>query len=288
MKHNRRRIEKLFQEGERIVIKETETPKTRESLAQDLLNLGVTAGMTLEVHSSLSSLGWVCGGPVAVVQALMDVVTEAGTLLMPTQTYQCCDPQNWCQPSVPKEWWPTLRDHLPAFDPQVTPAQLMGQIVETFRTWPGVIRSTHPRVSFAAWGKHAHAITAEHSLDYGLGEQSPLAKLYALDGYVLLLGVGYDRCAALHLAEYRARNPKQITERSPLLENGQRIWKTYVDRELDSNPFKDIMCDLRSEENEIERTELVGDAIARLFPMRPSVDFAVTWIEQWYDTHQGK
>jgi aminoglycoside 3-N-acetyltransferase len=34
--------------------------------------------MTLEVHSSLSTLGWVCGGPVALVQALMDVVTETG------------------------------------------------------------------------------------------------------------------------------------------------------------------------------------------------------------------
>ncbi|HXL37529.1 MAG TPA: AAC(3) family N-acetyltransferase [Ktedonobacteraceae bacterium] len=51
--------------------------------------------MTLEVHCSLSKLGWVCGGPVAVVQALMDVVTETGTLLVPTHSPNYTDPANW-------------------------------------------------------------------------------------------------------------------------------------------------------------------------------------------------
>src|SRR5690349_7103098 len=59
-------------------------------------------------------------------------------------------------------------------------------------------------VSFAAWGRHALPITANHALDYGLGEHSPLARLYDLDGSVLLLGVGYERRTSLHLAEYRA------------------------------------------------------------------------------------
>lgn len=279
-------INKEFREHESIIIRETETPKTRESLANDLRTLGVAAGMGVEVHSSLSALGWVCGGPVAVVQALMDVVTDAGTLVMPTQTHRLCDPKKWHHPSVPKEWWPTIREHLPAFDPLTTPTQLMGQIVETFRTWPGVARSSHPTVSFAAWGKHAQTMISNHSLDYGLGEGSPLARLYDRDGYVLLLGVGFRKCTAFHLAEYRARNPKQVTERSPVLENGQRVWKEYQDIELDPIPFKDIGCEFESTAPEAVNTELVGDAISKLFPMQPAIDFAVTWIEKWYETRQ--
>ena len=61
-------------------------PRTRQSLADDLRALGVVAGMTLIMHSSLKSLGWVSGGPVAVIQALMDVVTASGTIVVPTKT----------------------------------------------------------------------------------------------------------------------------------------------------------------------------------------------------------
>ena len=45
--------------SEQHLIQHTHTPRTRESLAHDLRALGVEAGMTLEVHSSLSTLGWV-------------------------------------------------------------------------------------------------------------------------------------------------------------------------------------------------------------------------------------
>ncbi len=34
-------------------------------------------------------------------------------------------------------------------------------------------------------------VTAGHTLEFGLGEGSPLARVYDLDGFVLLLGVGH-------------------------------------------------------------------------------------------------
>src|SRR5690554_1946837 len=85
---------------EGAVVKKTNYPRTRSSIAEDLRRLGMKPGMDVLVHSSLSSLGWVNGGSVAVIQALMDVVAPAGTLVMPTHSAEYSDPAKWGNPAV--------------------------------------------------------------------------------------------------------------------------------------------------------------------------------------------
>ncbi len=258
------------------LINDTPAPRTRLSLAEDLRQLGVKPGMVVIAHSSLSALGWVCGGAVAVVQALMDAITPQGTLVMPAQSADYSDPALWSNPPVPKGWWQTIRDMMPAFDPRITPSSYMGVIAETFRTWPGVLRSSHPQVSFSAWGAYAEQILAEQSLDYGLGENSPLARIYELDGRVLLLGAGYESCTSFYLAEYRVPGAALITQGAPLLENGERVWKTFADIELDADIFPRIGADFeRTGQVSIGR---VGSADTRFFSQRAGVDFAQQWL----------
>ena len=84
----------------------------------------------------------------------------------------------------------------------------MGEIVECFRTYPNVVRSNHPLGSFLCMGKHAVEITMNHSLSMSFGEESPLRKIYDLDGYVLLMVLDmipirlfiYPRCVLVHVS----------------------------------------------------------------------------------------
>ena len=92
------------------VVHKTETPVTVESLQADFEVLGIEKGMTLLVHSSLSAMGWVCGGPVAVIIALQEVLGETGTLVMPTHSTDLSEPSQWENPPVPESWWQTIRD----------------------------------------------------------------------------------------------------------------------------------------------------------------------------------
>lgn len=267
--------------SESKVILSTSSPGTRQSLATDLMNTGLTSGMTVIVHSSLSSLGWVCGGSVAVVQALMDMITPDGNIVMPTHSGDLSDPAGWGNPPVPSEWWPIIRETMPAFDPQVTPTREMGRIVETFRTWENVMRSSHPQVSFAAWGKDAQKIISNHSLENSLGENSPLARLYNLNAWVLLLGVGYDSCTSFHLAEYRVDRKQRINRGAPILVEGKRVWKWYTDIEFDVDCFVEI-GEAFEKTGQVKFSK-VGSAPTKFFNMRNAVDFAVSWLKDNHD-----
>lgn len=251
-------------------------PNTVESLSADFKKLGVQKGMTIIVHSSLKSLGWVCGGAVAVVESLMDVVGEEGTIVMPTHSSDLSEPSYWENPPVPAEWWETIRNKMPPFDPKTTPTFGMGKIVECFRTYEGVKRSYHPTSSFAAWGKNSEYITNEHSLEFSLCEQSPLQKLYDLQGYILLIGVGYDNNTSLHLAECHADSCFTCEQGSPIFENGVRVWKKYEEFLYDVEFFNEIG---RAFENDYPvQHGRVGMSDCRLIPQKELVDYAAKWL----------
>jgi aminoglycoside 3-N-acetyltransferase len=263
------------------IIAATEFPRTRGSLSADLRALGVNAGDTVIVHSSLSSLGWVNGGAVAVVQALCDAVTDAGDIVMPTHSNQNSDPADWRRPPVPEGWVETLRTTLPPFDPDLTPTTHMGQIVEVFRRLPGALRSRHPVTSFAAWGRHAETLTGDHAYENCLGEGSPLAHVYDLDGKVLLMGVGYDRNTSFHLAEYRVADTARRTLSLPVADGGRVEWREFENiSDIDDSWLREF--GEAFEAGGRVTVGKIGSAESRFFSQRDAVDFAVEWLRQRY------
>jgi aminoglycoside 3-N-acetyltransferase len=147
------------------------------SLLHQLRSLGLSPGTTVVVHTAFSAVRSP-GGPLGLIHALLEVLGPTGTLVMPT-----------------------MSDGAAPFDPSTTPSLDMGVVAETFRQLPGVIRSTHPGASFAAHGPHAKAICAPQPLVPLHGPDSPIGRVHALHGQVLLLGVTHDANTTCHLAE---------------------------------------------------------------------------------------
>jgi aminoglycoside 3-N-acetyltransferase len=250
--------------------------RTRKSLAEDLSALGVESGETLLVHSSLRSLGWVCGGATAVVQALLDVLGSAGTLVVPAQSANNRDPSTWTYPVVPAALWATIRQHLPGYDPALTPSHRMGAISERVRTWPGAVRSEHPQTSFAAIGALAADIVDDHALESQLGERSPLARLEEVGARILLLGVGFDRCTAFHLGEYRVPFPPSRQIGCAVMGPWGRQWITYTAVDLDDADFAELGDSFEAQTAAVTIGR-VGSATSRLLSLPEAVEFATKW-----------
>ncbi|GGK72193.1 aminoglycoside N(3)-acetyltransferase [Mangrovihabitans endophyticus] len=261
---------------------------TRELLARQFARLGVRPGEVVLTHGSMRALGWVCGGATAVVQALLDAVGPEGTVVVPAQTPDNRDPSRWSHRRVPEEWWPVIREHLPAFEPALTPSAGMGAIAERVRTWPGSARSGHPLTSFAAVGARAAEMMAVHDLRSLLGDRSPLAALERADARVLLLGVGFDKCTAFHLAESRIPDLPIIELTAVIRTARGREWVRYETAGLSDHDFGDLGADFEfaSIVDGFLRQETVGAATGRLFPLRAAVRFARDWLAPRRHAHR--
>ncbi|WP_277552244.1 aminoglycoside N(3)-acetyltransferase [Halobaculum limi] len=256
----------------------TDAPVTTDRVRDDLRALGVDAGETALVHSSLSALGWVAGGAPTVVDGVLDAVTETGTVAVPTHSTQLSDPTHWENPPIPDEWVDVVKREAAPYRPESTPTRGMGAIPDCLRDYPGTVRSRHPTTSFAAWGVDAEAVTAGHAYDSPMGEQSPLARLYERDALVVRIGVDANTC--LHLAEYRADfDGTPETNGGPVVEDGERRWVEFEEPEH-RDDFRDIEAAFEDQYPDRVTRGSVANAETVVCRMRPLVDFAVDWMER--------
>jgi aminoglycoside 3-N-acetyltransferase len=250
-------------------------PNTRQSLAADLEALGIQPGVLLMCHASLGQVGWTVGGATTVIQALLDVLGPSGTLCMPAESPFIADPEGWNDKRVKPEWYEEIRNHLPPFDPRTTPTT-MGAIAEAFRIYPQTLRSLHPLVSVCASGPLAETITSKHSLEFGEGRNTPFEQLYALGGFTLLLGVGFDRCTSLHFAESLTASRRVMTSRVLVTKGGRRQWIDTLQMGLDGGTHFPLIGAAFCQAQSIKK-QRVGAADTYFVSTRALVDFAVQY-----------
>lgn len=264
-----------------------QTPRTRESLSNDLRELGLATGDSVIVHSSLSSLGYVDGGAATVIKALMDVVTLDGAIVMPTQTTQLRHPTLAIEPVTDPDEVENQLNEMPVFDPSITPTARMGTVPELFRTLPGVVRADHPLYSFATWSRSGAEIAGTQRLKMSLGKGSALDHLYRRDGKVLLLGVGFIRCTTFHHAEYSVDATQTTRPLAPVTNAGRDAIEWQPVEEIcfmDDDTIMRLGVAFESERGVM--TGPVGSAEARLFSVREAVDYGVEWLTREYTANR--
>ena len=250
---------------------------TRRSLARELRELGVTPGDVLMVHASMRAVGEVLGGANVVVQALEDVVGEAGTLTayVDVELFHEDDDES---------------EDVPVFDARIArAARDHGILHEVMRTWPGARRSAHPDAGVVAIGARAEWIVDPHPFRYGYGEGTPFARIVEAGGKVLMLGAPLDTITLVHHAEHLARIPdKRVVRyrRRMLGREGVPEWVEFEEFETgdpvhESLPENciEVIAEAYLASGRGRRGE-IGKAPSYLFEGADLVRFAVEWLEE--------
>ncbi|MFK8249956.1 aminoglycoside 3-N-acetyltransferase [Ancylobacter terrae] len=257
---------------------------SRASLAADLWSLGLQAGDTVMVHAAMSRFGPLLNGPDAFIGALLDVLGPTGTLVAYTDWDGAYEPLLDADGCLPERW----RPHVPPFDPATSRAiRDNGILAEFIRTTPGARRSGNPGASVAAIGALSAWIVADHPLDYGYGDGSPLAKLVAAGGRVLMAGAPWETMTLLHHAEHLARIPGKRIRRyeAPLAGADGTLWRMIEEYEtgdpvvpgLPDDYFDAVVRDFVAAGNGAEGN--IAQAPALLVEAAPICAFAMSWLE---------
>ncbi len=230
-------------------------PSSSKTLIQNLLELGIKPGGVLLVHTAFSKIKPIEGGPLGLISALRSALGADGTLVMPSMSY----------------------DDDQVFDKTQSHCAQLGITADTFWRLPGVLRSDNNH-AFAAIGLHAEQIIAPHPIDIPHGLNSPVGRVYELDGQVLLLGVDHGSNTTIHLCEnlagVRYWRDKYIT----VLKDGQPTRFDY--REIDHCCQNFALVDGWLDEKQNQRHGRIGNAEVRLMRSRDIVNVVTSHLEK--------
>ncbi|MFM7016643.1 MAG: AAC(3) family N-acetyltransferase [Bacteroidota bacterium] len=183
-----KRLKKLFRNRTLQNQKNNKRGISKDELKIQFQNAGIKNGDHLLVHCSLSKIGYINGGALTLIEALLETIGTKGTLLMPAF------------PATARN--KDFLESSPTFDLLNTSSQ-MGLTSEIFRKLPGVKRSFHPTDSICALGKEAEYFTNTHFGNVTpYNENSPFRKLCNKHGKILMLGTTLNgACTNLHTLE---------------------------------------------------------------------------------------
>lgn len=259
---------------------------SREQLANDFRALGVASGDTIMLHASVRAVGKIAGGPDQIHLALKDALTAEGTLIM----YASC-PRYYDELGrghLTREQEGEILHKLPIFDPLTArSARDNGILVEFLRTYPDSRVNRHV-ARFVSWGKQAEHLFSSQPWNYAFGLDSPLDRLLALNGKILLLGSDHDAVTFLHYVEHVADIPgKRVARyRVPVMEDGRQVWRDMEEFDTSGDGVhanwpdrffaKIVDTHLRQTGN---KGGTVGDAISYVLSARELLKFASSIME---------
>lgn len=153
---------------------------TAEDLVHLMCEMGMKKGSVVCIHSSMKEFYNYQGTAEELIQGIMDIITEEGTLIMP---------------AFPVKSLADKADYIFNMSDKTG----AGFLAETFRKCPGVKRSVNVQHSVCAWGNHADWLTSDHNKCHDCwDENSPWQRMLKLNALVFNFGLPRSYMGTFH------------------------------------------------------------------------------------------
>ena len=253
---------------------------TQDEIMNGLEKVGLKKGMIVYVHSSMSSFGYVNGGPNSVISPILNIIGNEGIIVVPTFTHRT-----------------------DIFDIETTKSWT-GAISESLRLKKGSFRSVHPTHSVTAFGLLAKEIIKGHEKSKSpFDEKSPFHKLAVRGSYILMLGT--ENNSMIHYVQNKVNFPnlflKKDQEFKYKVNNKIKIIKTKIHHPngsikyiYDGKPCSDVKFlvnmyrDEKFEEKGYMKTIKIGSAVCRLINTQNFIRTSTKYLENNIKRYKNK
>ena len=191
---------------------------SREDIIKQLKNMNASRNSVVLMHSSMRAVGAVEGGVRGLLDILIEYFTDEGGL--------------FC---VPTHTWRNIGKDKPTLDMTLCESDVGAFSVVALESGLGV-RSENPTHSMVVFGDRKKAeefVKDEVYITSPTPKNGCHGKLYDMDGYVLLVGVGQERNTYLHCVGEMLELPNRMLVDGKIKTTVKRADGKTVERELD-------------------------------------------------------
>lgn len=235
----------------------------KEDLVFELKNLGIKSGMNLFVDFLDFSFERIIGGRNGIIDALYQCVGSEGTLL-----FVDIDKDN-VEPLLSQtEYNETDCDKIRANTYNYYHNETYSYLKSKYNDNVSFFR--HSYYNFVALGKFACLLTNSQVIDYPLGTNSPLGRLFEIHGSVLMVGRNLQTSCTTKFLLNKLKPLSTIINGGHFEVDGVYTWKQFFDYhypELEENALLEYVF---NRENSLKRG--IGEVNCLLFPFYQLVE----------------
>lgn len=185
---------------------------------------GIRRGYRVLLQLDLQCLPPAAGGIQTILEALMEVVTEAGTIILPAFTTAPLDPACLRNEPCDYEGWQEYRRSLFGYQKEITAAPEAAVMLQRL---PGSCRTEHPVSSFVLWG-YADPEWLKQPLDFPVSFGHVFSIFEERMACNLLVGVPWEKSLLVQAMAHLLEMETVSIQKAWLHRPKRNLGKTYL------------------------------------------------------------